>query len=206
MCCVVLPAVINKGYLSIQWFCFENAQARMINLKFNPHIYLPSLTITVPPPYRAQTKEGNYEEIKWETIVRCPSTSPNNMKWHSAKKWKNTTTELLFCPRVKAYIKMTQWKSSALQGERSSAETACWLQKRVGRGHQCSRLISVSPVPFICSFMVRSVRLICRNTWDKLPFEYNEPVCKRYISHIQRGQQQTHAYYLENFKKIYTKT
>lgn len=133
MCCSVLRVVRSNGYLSIPlnisgalfWKCASPDDKS----KFNPHIYHPQLAIAVHA-CRVRRKEGNYEEIKWRAIVRCPSTGQNNTGWQEMKECQNAATELLFAPNgfpVEANIKNAPLKMPIMYDEQTSG----WQQQHV---------------------------------------------------------------------------
>lgn len=178
MCCSVLRVVRSKGYLSIPlnisgalfWKCTSPDDKS----KFNPHIYHPQLAIAVHA-CRVRRKEGNYEEIKWRAIVRCPSTGQNNTEWQEMKECQNAATKLLFAPNgfpVEANIK----KCSV-----ENAYNVRWADIRLAAATRCSGLLSASPVPFICSNVLRSVSSIYKSMWDEIWIECKEPAYKHNI-------------------------
>lgn len=129
MCCSVLRVVGSKGYLSIPlnisgalfWKCASPDDKS----KFSPHIYHPPLAIAVHA-CRVRRKEGNYEEIKWRAIVRCPFTGQNNTQWQEMKECH----KLLFAPNgfpVEVNTRNASLKTAVMCGE----QTSCWQQQRV---------------------------------------------------------------------------
>lgn len=150
----------------------------MINLNSAAHIYHPELAIAAHAR-REQRKRGNYEEIKWGAIVRCPSTGQNNTEWQEMKECQTAAMALLFAPNgfpVEVNIK----KRCVENGWNVRWAAAVTLAAATRR----SRLLSASPLPFIWGYLLRSGSSIYKSTWGQIQSDRSEPADKRNISQV----------------------